>query len=57
MSTRQAEDILKHTFKQLEKMLDDVRRQESLSSHPRQPVQERKDNRKSVRDGSEGKKT
>jgi len=57
MSTRQAEDILKHTFKQLEKMLDDVRRQESLSRQPPKPVQETKNNRKSVTGGSEKKKT
>ena len=56
MSTRQAEDILKHTFKQLEKMLDDVRRQESLSRQPPRSVQERKNNKR-VTDESEKKKT
>lgn len=31
MSTRQAEDILKHTFKQLEKMLREVDRQKAAA--------------------------
>lgn len=57
MSTHQAEDILKHTFKQLEKMLNDVRRQESLSRHPPRSVEEKKNNRKNVTRGSEKKKT
>lgn len=38
MSTQQAEDILKHTFKQLEKMLDDVRRQPDHSAQERKPI-------------------
>jgi len=57
MSTRQAEDVLKHTFKQLEKMLDDVRRQESSSRQSPRSVQERKNTRKSGTGGSEKKKT
>ena len=57
MSTRQAEDILKHTFKHLEKMLKDVRRQESLSRQLPKSVQERKNNKQRVTDESEKKKT
>lgn len=55
MSTRQAEDILKHTFKQLEKMLDDVRRQEKLSR--RKPVARAKSGRKNEADDAAAKKT
>ena len=56
MSTRQAEEILEHTFKQLEKMLKDVRRQESGSRQSHRPVQERETVKKSATGGSGKKK-
>jgi hypothetical protein len=41
MTTRQAEDILKHTFKQLEKMLKDESRKKSDRRPSHDPHQEK----------------
>jgi len=42
MTTRQAEDILEHTFKQLEKMLQDESRKKSDRRQPHEQHQEKK---------------
>ena len=47
MTTRQAEDVLEHTFKQLEKMLQDESRRKSDRRQPHDQHQEKKSSTKS----------
>lgn len=55
MTTRQAEDILEHTFKQLEKMLQDESRKKSDRRQPHDQHQEKKSSTKSCTTGCSDK--
>lgn len=48
MSNKQAQDVLRHTFKQLQTMLDEVRRQEKDPRQSRRSAGERHEDRKPV---------